>query len=234
MTDLGYLQVYESGQYYRNRYIASNATARINGINADIVKQSQISVSAPDDTVLMNSAMGFLQALYPPVGTALGSQTLRNGRNVTAPMNGYQLIPVDLVASGAASEDSGWLQSTSNCAQAQISSNEYFMSEDYLSTLDRTREFYTSLEPVVNGTFSPDQLSFKNAYTSKMHHRKKKKTSLVVVLLMLTYQINFYLSQSSTSSTSPKFTTPPSTPLTSSPQKLSRNSAPSPMPTNGV
>lgn len=234
MTDLGYLQVYESGQYYRNRYIASNATARINGINADIVKQSQISVSAPDDTVLMNSAMGFLQALYPPVGTALGSQTLRNGRNVTAPMNGYQLIPVDLVASGAASEDSGWLQSTSNCAQAQISSNEYFMSEDYLSTLDRTREFYTSLEPVVNGTFSPDQLSFKNAYTSKMHHRKKKKTSLVVVLLMLTYQINFYLSQSSTSSTSPKSTTPPSIPLTSSPQKLSRNSAPSPMPTNGV
>lgn len=176
LTDLGYLQVYESGQYYRNRYIASNATARINGINADIVKQSQISVSAPDDTVLMNSAMGFLQALYPPVGTALGSQTLRNGRNVTAPMNGYQLIPVDLVASGAGSEDSGWLQSTSNCAQAQISSNEYFTSEDYLSTLDRTREFYTSLEPVVNGTFSPDQLSFKNAYTSKI-----KKTSLVVL-----------------------------------------------------
>lgn len=233
LTDLGYLQVYESGQYYRNRYIASNATARINGINADIVKQSQISVSAPDDTVLMNSAMGFLQALYPPVGTALGSQTLRNGRNVTAPMNGYQLITVDLVASGAGSEDSGWLQSTSNCAQAQISSNEYFMSQDYLSTLDRTREFYTSLEPVVNGTFSPDQLSFKNAYTSKIHNRKKNFPRCCTTTHAYLSK-SIYLSQSSTSSTSPKSTTPPSTPLTSSPQKLSRNSAPSPMPTNGV
>lgn len=167
LTDLGYLQVYESGQYYRNRYISSNATYRINGINADIVKQSQIAVSAPDDTVLQNSAVGFLQGLYPPVGNTLGTQTLRSGANVTAPMNGYQLIPVDLVTSGTGSEDSGWLQSTSNCAQAQISSNDYFSSEDYLNTLNSTRDFYTALEPVVNGTFAANQTSFKNAYTSK-------------------------------------------------------------------
>ncbi|EME43157.1 hypothetical protein DOTSEDRAFT_72514 [Dothistroma septosporum NZE10] len=165
LTDLGYLQVYTSGQYYRNRYIASNASLKINGINSDIVKQSQIAVTAPDDTVLQNSALGFLQGLYPPVGDSLGSATLRDGTNVTSPMNGYQLIPVDLVSAGTGSEDSGWLQSTSNCAKATISSNDYFNSAEYLNDLNRTNDFYQNILPVINGTFDASQDSFKNAYT---------------------------------------------------------------------
>lgn len=170
LTDLGYLQVYTSGEYYRNRYISSNATLKINGVNSDIVKQSQIAVSAPDDTVLQNSAVGFLQGLYPPVGDGMGSQTLRDGRNVTSPMNGYQLIPVDLVSNGAGSEDAGWLQSTSNCAKATISSNNYFDSEEYLNYLSSTQDFYDMLLPVINGTFNESMDSFKNAYTSKTVH----------------------------------------------------------------
>lgn len=169
LTDLGYFEVYTSGNYYRNRYIASDATYKINGVNSDIVKQSQIAVSAPDDTVLQNSAMGFLQGLYPPVG-GIGSQTLRNGTNVTAPMNGYQLIPVDLVSSGSGSEDSSWLQSTSNCAKATISSNNFFDSEEYMNYLDSTMDFYHMLLPVINGTFNESVDNFKNAYTSKTLH----------------------------------------------------------------
>lgn len=168
LTDLGYSQVYTSGQYYRNRYVSSNATLKINGLNSDIVKQSQIAVSAPDDTVLQNSAMGFLQGLYPPVGDALGTQTLRDGTNVSAPMNGYQLIPVDLVDSGSGSEDNSWLQSASGCAAATISSNNYFSSEQYMDLLDSTQDFYQNLYPVINGTFSESQNSFKNAYTSEL------------------------------------------------------------------
>ncbi|KAL8712770.1 MAG: hypothetical protein Q9220_002978 [cf. Caloplaca sp. 1 TL-2023] len=40
LTDLGYSQIFTSGTYFRNRYIASNATSRILGVNSDIVKQS--------------------------------------------------------------------------------------------------------------------------------------------------------------------------------------------------
>jgi hypothetical protein len=89
LTNLGYDEVYKSGQYYRNRYIASDADLRINGIDSDIVKQSQISVSAPEDVVLQNSAMGFLQGLYPPVGEELGTSELANGTEITAPLDGY-------------------------------------------------------------------------------------------------------------------------------------------------
>ncbi|KAK1088993.1 hypothetical protein LTR48_001010 [Friedmanniomyces endolithicus] len=158
LTNLGYQEVYTSGQYYRNRYITSDATYRINGINADLVKQSQIAVSAPADTVLQNSATGFLQGLYPPVGSNLDTNTLRNGTVITAPMEGYQLIPVSLVTSGSGSEDNGWLQSASGCAQATISSNNFFTSAEYIVwDLINVAEIH-------NATFDPSNIVTSNIF----------------------------------------------------------------------
>lgn len=167
LTDLGYAQVYASGEYYRSRYIASDADYRINGVNSDLVKQSQIAVSAPNDNVLMNSAQGFLQGLYPPVGSQLGSNTLRNGTTIEAPLNGYQLIPVAQVQMGGGSEDNTWLQSASGCLAATVSSNNYFSSAEYNNLLGSTQDFYHSILPVINGSFSPSTDNFKNAYVSK-------------------------------------------------------------------
>lgn len=164
LTSLGYEQVYTSGSYYRSRYIESGSALKIKGINADIVKLSQLAVTAPVDNVLQNSAMGFLQALYPPVGNALSSQTLSNGTSVQAPMDGYQLIPVNTLQNGAGSEDNGWLQDATTCANAKVSSNKYFSSAEYTSLLASTKSFYSDLYPVVNATFTEDQVTFKNAY----------------------------------------------------------------------
>ena len=166
LTGLGYQEVYTSGQYYRSRYIASDAAYRINGIEADTVKQSQIAVSAPADVVLQSSAMGFLQGLYPPVGGELDTSTLRNGTRITAPMDGYQLIPIGLVGSGSGSEDNGWLQRASGCAKATVSSNNYFLSQEYMDLLDDTQDFYQSILPAISGTYNSSMASYKNAYTS--------------------------------------------------------------------
>jgi hypothetical protein len=166
LTDLGYRQVYESGQYYRNRYIASDADFRINGVNSDIVKQSQIAVSAPADVVLGHSALGFLQGFYPPVGDQLGTSTLRNGTEVTTPLDGYQLITVSEVDQGANSENNAWLQSATGCGQATVSSNQYFSSKEYNDLLESTRNFYDGLTPALNRSFNESEISFKNAYTS--------------------------------------------------------------------
>lgn len=166
--------MYTSGNYYRSRYIANDAPFKISGIETDIVGQSQIAVSAPLDTVLQNSAQGFLQALYPPVGSGLDTTTLRNGTVVTAPMNGYQLIPIALVSSGSGSEDDGWLQSASGCAKATIDSNNYFLSQQYNHLLSSTQGFYDSISPVINQTFNASQTSYKNAYTSKPELRPQQ------------------------------------------------------------
>jgi hypothetical protein len=64
LTNLGYEQVHTSGQYYRSRYLSGDS--KIRGINEDEVKLSQLQVQSPVDNVLQNSAMGFLQGLYPP------------------------------------------------------------------------------------------------------------------------------------------------------------------------
>ncbi|EXJ60717.1 acid phosphatase [Cladophialophora yegresii CBS 114405] len=165
LTDLGYQEIFTSGSYYRSRYVASDASRRIHGIAPDIVKLSQITASAPVDNVLQASGIGFLQGLYPPVGETLGSQTLRNSTVIQAPMNGYQLLPLQVVQNGANSEDAAWLQGATNCANAQISSNDYFRSSEYNDTLARTKEFYANMHPYVERTFAEDQTSFKNAYT---------------------------------------------------------------------
>lgn len=168
LTDLGYQQVHQSGDFYRNRYVANSSSSPIYGINPDIVKNSQLSVQAPVDAVLQNSAMGFLQGLYPPVGTTLGTQALANGSSVTAPLAGYQLIPVNTVtsaSSGANSENSAWLQGQSGCANAIASSNNYFFSAEYMSKLNSTMSFYQSIFPVINSTFTTATNTFKNAYS---------------------------------------------------------------------
>jgi len=121
LTALGYEQVYTSGQYYRERYLTGSS--KINGINEDVVKLSQLSVTAPVDNVLQNSAMAFMQALYPPVGSGDSVQVLADGRSVQAPMDGYQLVPVNTIATNAGSEDSGWLQDSSVCAKVKPLSN---------------------------------------------------------------------------------------------------------------
>lgn len=170
LTDLGYSQVYASGSFFRERYITNTSSYSINGIAQNNVKLSQLSIKSPADNVLQNTAQGWLQGLYPPVGTALSSQQLGNGSTVSAPMNGYQLIPVNAVSSasttGTSTENSAWLQGSSGCLNAIVSSNNYFSSEDYLNTLASTHDFYQSILPTINGTFTATTDTYKNAYTS--------------------------------------------------------------------
>jgi len=167
LTPLGYSEIFSSGTYYRNRYISSSASSPIAGISPDLVDLAQISASAPLDNVLMASAQGFLQGLYPPVGATLGAESLRDNRSVEAPLDGYQLIPVQTVTAGTGSEDSAWLQGAGNCANATTSSNSYFLSVEYRNLLSSTADFYKSLDGVVNATLGAEKLNYKNAYTGE-------------------------------------------------------------------
>jgi acid phosphatase len=163
LTDLGYQEILGAGTNFHNRYIADGASTQILGIQSETVKLSQLAISSPLDNVLQNSAAGWLQGLYPPVGGA-SNQTLRNGTVVEAPLNGYQLIPISITTSGSGSENNPWLQSSTSCNNALISSNEFFNSDIYLSYLNSTTDLYKSVAPAVNATFTASQMSFKNAY----------------------------------------------------------------------
>lgn len=163
LTTLGYSQEYMAGSFFNDRYISPNSSYQIEGINTDVVNLAQVTASAPQDDVIENSGEGFLQGLYPPVGS-IATETLRNGSKIQSPLNGYQLIPMSDVESGSGSEDATWLQSTSLCSKAKISSNNYFSSKSYNDLLSTTRGLYQSLESLVNQTFSSSELNYKNAY----------------------------------------------------------------------
>ncbi|KAI0845566.1 phosphoglycerate mutase-like protein [Daldinia vernicosa] len=167
LTALGADQVFQSGSYYRSKYVASDASSPIVGLSNDIAVPTQLSVISPADSVLQSSALAFLQGIYPPAGDN-GVSILANKSEVQAPLGGYQYIPVGVsstASSNANSENNEWLQGGSGCANAVVSSNNYLQSNEFVSTLDRTRSFYSGLLPVINGTFSASQANFKNAYT---------------------------------------------------------------------
>ena len=164
LTPLGYSEIFTSGSRFRETYI--NGTSPIANIANNTVKLSQISASAPLDNVLMPSAQGFLQGLYPPVGGS-SQQKLANGTVVDAPLDGYQLIPIATAGTGTGSENDVWLQGSSNCANTVISSNAYYASAEYMGLLNSTRDFYQGLLPVISSKFPAGQATFANAYPSK-------------------------------------------------------------------
>jgi hypothetical protein len=94
-------------------------------------------------------------------------QTLGNGNDVQAPMDGYQLIPVNTIETGVGSEDAGWLQDASSCANAKTSSNSYFKSQEYAHLDASSKNLFSSLVPVTNNAIAADQVSYKNAYVGK-------------------------------------------------------------------
>ncbi|KAI1104194.1 phosphoglycerate mutase-like protein [Jackrogersella minutella] len=167
LTALGADQVFQSGTYYRNKYVSSNASSPIFGLSSDIAVPTQLGVTSPADSVLQSSALAFLQGIYPPAGSNSVS-VLANKSEVVAPLGGYQYIPVSTTAStssSADSENSEWLQGGSGCGNAVVSSNNYFSSAEYAGMLASTKGFYSAIEPVVNATFTASQTTFKNAYT---------------------------------------------------------------------
>ncbi|CAG7915574.1 unnamed protein product [Penicillium olsonii] len=140
LTDLGYREVFDAGSFYNDRYISDNSSKQIEGISSEVVNPKQITAYAPAENVLQNSAFGFLQGVYPPVGK-VASQTLGNGSSVEAPLGGYQLVLLKESTTSKDAEDSTWLQGSSGCQKA------------------------TSLEPMLSGAFPSSDMTFKNAYT---------------------------------------------------------------------
>ncbi|CAL5871511.1 uncharacterized protein PFLUO_LOCUS5764 [Penicillium psychrofluorescens] len=164
LTDLGYREVFDAGSFYNARYINNSSAKYIEGISSNVVNLTQVQASAPVDAVLQNSGTGFLQGVYPPVGATMGSMKLANGTTVQSPLQGYQLIPLSVVGDGDDSEDSSWLQGTTNCPQATVSSNNYFLSSQYMELLSSTNDFYHSLSPMLTAAFNESSTNFLNAY----------------------------------------------------------------------
>lgn len=82
------------GSFLRASYLDPASPTFIEGINTDVANISQLLVradAASEGSVIVNSAYGLLQGLYPP--TSDNNITLSNGTTVISPLGGYQYIP---------------------------------------------------------------------------------------------------------------------------------------------
>lgn len=180
LTALGAAEVFSSADFYRQRYVQSDAALRISGL-ADTLTLSQLSITAPKDAVLYNSALTFTQGMYPPAGQ---KESLANGSQVEAPLGGYQYVPVDAISNAATvnkAESQGWLQGSSGCDKSVASSNSYLSTPAYKETYNDTLSFYQRLLPVINSTYGADAATFKNGYTSRCRWPGKTQSGKAVL-----------------------------------------------------
>lgn len=184
MTALGADQAYSSGTFYKERYLGTESSLRIDGVSPEVSVPSQLRVTSPSDSVLHGSAMAFVQGLYPPWNA---TQTLADGTIVVAPLDGYQYVPVYGLNSptlSTSSESKHWLQQESGCPRAVNSSAGFFQTDEFKNLTTHTEEFYQRLYPVVKPNFLRDELHFLNSYLSKFSSPVKSRFSPLFFLLL--------------------------------------------------
>ncbi|PNS18383.1 Lysosomal acid phosphatase [Sphaceloma murrayae] len=165
LTNLGSTQVFESGNFYRQRYLTNTSEYQIAGISQDRVVPSQVWASAPDQSVLYQTATNFLQGLYPPLGSlnqGLATEELTNGTSTEDPLNGYQFILIHGEEDN--SPDTIWIKGDDQCPAWTTASRTYRTSDSYVSVLNTTRSFYSQFEPLLNPILGAGNVTFAHAY----------------------------------------------------------------------
>ena len=161
MTNLGAQQVYQSGQFYRDRYLTGEHP--ISGISRDKVVSSQIWASAPDQHVLFQTATNFLQGLYPPLdNSSLAIESLNNGTDVETPLEGYQFVLVH--GEGDSDPDTIWIKGDDACPNYEVASRSYRDSSEYQATLESSADFYSKFEGTLGPIMGAENVSYAKAY----------------------------------------------------------------------
>lgn len=167
MTNLGLQQNFEVGSEYRDLYVSSESPKQILGISEDKYIPSQISASAPDEPVLLNTATAFLQGLYPPLDAlnrSIASQTLNNGTKFSNPLSGYQYVV--LHGEEENSPDTIWIKGDDGCPALTEAVDTFADSAVYHTRLEATRPFYQQFWPILRNVYdyTYEDLSYENAY----------------------------------------------------------------------
>ncbi|KAF2794948.1 phosphoglycerate mutase-like protein [Melanomma pulvis-pyrius CBS 109.77] len=167
LTALGTQQNFQVGGDYRSIYIASNSSKQILGVSENRVVNSQIFATAPDQSVLLNTATAFLQGLYPPLeglDPEITSQTLNNGSSYGNPLNGYQYVVLHGKEEDA--PDTIWLKGDEGCPVVTKSAKKFQESTEFQEKHKSTRAFYESFWEEIGSVYDyqPSNLTYANAY----------------------------------------------------------------------
>ncbi|KAG5648396.1 hypothetical protein DXG03_004970 [Asterophora parasitica] len=148
LTPLGNQQEFQLGSKLRRIYLNESSTSHIDGINSTLVNDAQFRVRADaggEGGVILNSAQSLLQGLYP-ANTGVQT-TLANGTTITAPLGGYQYIPIESVEPENDISLEGWTQ----CNTFAQHTAAVYKSVEFQQKGADNAEFLKSLPPYLDG-----------------------------------------------------------------------------------
>jgi len=147
-TALGAVQSHQLGSFLRSVYLNTNSPSHIRGIKSELADTNQIYIRANaggEGKVIFDSAIALLQGLYPP--TPKNSITLANGTFVTAPLGGYQYVPIETVEPG----NDRSLESWTDCPAFQNHVMKVMESDAFQKRKEAAKPFLNQIKGYVYG-----------------------------------------------------------------------------------
>ncbi|KAM0323016.1 hypothetical protein ACHAQA_009115 [Verticillium albo-atrum] len=178
LTPLGAQQMFSQGAAFRERYLGGQNRdedifkAPIQGIETDIIDNSQLTIMTNTDIQTITGATAFTQGLYPAIqdefldsagGVSLAYDAATDN-STQYPLGGYQYPAINTFSSR--DELSTPLQGHKGCYTWLNAMDSLSDDEEMRKLADSTRESYQKIfsQPPLNGTFDDESISFYNAY----------------------------------------------------------------------
>ncbi|KAK4540510.1 hypothetical protein LTR36_009148 [Oleoguttula mirabilis] len=177
LTSLGAQQAYESGAFFRSRYISSVSiidgidSAPLQGLSAESIDSVQLYIAALDEQYTVASAQAFVQGLYPPftLNSSAASMldptsVLANGTYVEYPLEGYQYAQVH--AFGALDSEFPFLGGSLDCPAFDVSAVGYTSTSEFAATEASSKSTYQTIgAPLLSAVLEDeDTWDYYNAY----------------------------------------------------------------------
>ncbi|KAF2721635.1 phosphoglycerate mutase-like protein [Polychaeton citri CBS 116435] len=164
LTSLGAQQQYDTGAFFRNRYIQSQDANSSSGAYDDLDKAPlqnlnqwssnpvDVWVGAMDDQYSSASAQAFLQGLYPPVQLNLtgnpdnntrATSFAQDGEFIEAPLRGYQYSQISTY--GPQDPMSIYIGGFQACPAWSTNAVSYTGTPEYATLEDQSRDLYNSV-----------------------------------------------------------------------------------------
>ncbi|KAJ6518482.1 histidine phosphatase superfamily [Mycena vulgaris] len=174
-TALGVTDLHLLGTQLRETYLTPGSATFISSISGDIADTQQIRVRAKaggEGTVVFDSAIALLQGLFPP--SSRNKITLANGTIVTAPLGGYQYVPIETVEPG----NDRSLESWTDCPAFQKQVTSFHDSDAFKAKAKDAASFFTDVKDYVFGRpttleniiydFMNTQLTYNQTYAFRL------------------------------------------------------------------
>ncbi|KAJ7085515.1 histidine phosphatase superfamily [Mycena belliarum] len=147
-TALGVVDLHLLGSQLRAAYLTPGSSSFISDISGTLADTQQLKVLAKaggEGAVVFDSAIALLQGLFPP--NPRNKLTLANETVVSAPLGGYQYVPLETVEPGNDRSMESW----TDCPTFQKHVASFYKSEAFKSKAKEAEPFFHAVQDYVFG-----------------------------------------------------------------------------------